>query len=276
MMSQPTGRSMPKRQNIPVTFSGRCVTIACTDHRRSEEFYPHVLGAKLTPGDGHGCPWYQLGSLTISLLANAEHESPATFPDDAMPVLWLEVHDIRLAHEHLVSAGTPILQIDNTVSPRVRWAMVAAPVAASDFKRYPTKLIMSHITRTVAFILLCTLIGCGARSTGTSEGSTTPTDATTVELKAGGIYATKNENGKYTLTKILALDDVAVHARFYKEEFDEVPTSISSNDLTFLIGHAPMAREGFLAEHPDLVTIEPVSDSELEGYRLYLDAMRGQ
>lgn len=134
---------------------------------------------------------------------------------------------------------------------------------------------MSRITHTLAFILLCTLIGCGARNAGTSAGNATPTDATSMELKAGGIYAAKNENGKYTLTKLLALDDVAVHVRFYNEEFDEVPTRISSNDLTFFIGHAPMAREGFLTEHPDLVAVEPVSDSELEGYRMYLDAMRG-
>lgn len=101
---------MPKRDKPPVTFFGRAVTIACTDLHRSEVFYVSLLGATLIPGDGHGCPWYQLGSLTISLLENAAHESPATFPEHAMPVLWLEVDDVRLAHEHLKNAGTPIIQ----------------------------------------------------------------------------------------------------------------------------------------------------------------------
>ena len=141
--------------------------------------------------------------------------------------------------------------------------------------QYPTVLIMSRIAHSVAFMSLCTLLGCGVRNDGTKASNTKRTDAAAVEIKIGGIYAAKNDEGKYTLTKILALDDVAVHARLYNEEFDELPTSVTSNDLTFLIGHAPMAREGFLAEHRDLVTVEPVTDSELEGYRLYVESMRG-
>ncbi len=68
------------------------------------------MGAALIPGDGYGCRQYQLGSLTISVMPNAEQKSPATFPDHAMPVLWLEVDDINLAHEHLKNAGTPIIE----------------------------------------------------------------------------------------------------------------------------------------------------------------------
>ena len=100
---------MPKRK-IPVTFSGKSITIACTDRERSERFYADVLGADLIPGDGYDCRCYQLGSLTISVMPNAEHKSPATFPEHAMPLLWLEVDDIKLAHEHLTNAGTPIIQ----------------------------------------------------------------------------------------------------------------------------------------------------------------------
>ena len=81
--------------------------------------------------------------------------------------------------------------------------------------------------------------------------------------------------GKYVITKVLALDDFAVHARFYNEEFTDLPDTVSSDDLTFLIGHAPMAREGFMKdEEPILITVENVSEKELEGYKLYLDAMR--
>lgn len=40
-----------------------------------------------------------------------------------MPLLWLEVDDIRLAHEHLKNAGTAIVQdpVDET------WMLVADP-----------------------------------------------------------------------------------------------------------------------------------------------------
>ena len=94
----------------PVSFLGRSVTIACTDRDRSERFYVGVLGAAPIPGDGYGCRWYRLGSLTLSLVPNAHQKRPAVFPEHAMPMLWLEVDDIRLAHEHLRNAGTPILQ----------------------------------------------------------------------------------------------------------------------------------------------------------------------
>jgi len=100
---------MPQR-DLSVKFSGRSVTIACTNRERSERFYADVLGAVLLPGDGYGCRWYQLGALTISVMPNAEYTSPATFPNHAMPVLWLEVDDIGLAHAHFESTGTPIIQ----------------------------------------------------------------------------------------------------------------------------------------------------------------------
>ena len=98
------------KRKIPISFFGRSVTIACTNLERTEKFYADVLGADLIPGDGYGCRWYQIGSLKISVMPNAEHKSPAKFPEDAMPVLWLEVDDIKLAHEHLKNAGTRIIQ----------------------------------------------------------------------------------------------------------------------------------------------------------------------
>lgn len=92
----------------------------------------------------------------------------------------------------------------------------------------------------------------------------------------GGVYASKSEEGPYRITKILALTDSAVHVRFYNEEFDEIPKTISTADLSSLIGHAPITREGFQkGKHHHIVT-EKVSDSELEGYRLYLEAMKNR
>ena len=117
------------------------------------------------------------------------------------------------------------------------------------------------------FFALC---GCqGARTP--SQGSEPVADATT--LKRGGVYATLGEDNKYLIMKILALGDGAVHVRFYNEKFDTVPESIDTTQLTYLIGHAPMAEKGFLADKPTLVTVEAVKDEELEGYNMYLQAM---
>ena len=95
---------------IPVTFSTRCVTIACTDRRRTESFYRDVLGAEPILGEGYGCPSFRLGSLVLSVMPNAEHPSPGVFPEHAMPMLWLEVDDVRLAHQHLEQQQVTIIQ----------------------------------------------------------------------------------------------------------------------------------------------------------------------
>ena len=41
------------------------------------------------------------------------------------------------------------------------------------------------------------------------------------------------------------------------------------------IGHFPIAREGFFDDNPVLIKVVPVKDEELEGYKLYLEAMKG-
>jgi catechol 2,3-dioxygenase-like lactoylglutathione lyase family enzyme len=81
------------------SFRVKALTIACTDHRRSERFYRDILGATTYPTDdpGYGCPWLQLGTLAITLMPNATERSPAEFPTHAMPMLWLEVDDLEEA-----------------------------------------------------------------------------------------------------------------------------------------------------------------------------------
>ncbi len=127
----------------------------------------------------------------------------------------------------------------------------------------------------IIFCAALFIVGCDSKESGAPD--TKPSlEAMKTELKVGGVYASKNEEGKFTITKILALDEFAVHARFYNKEFDEIPSEISTKDLTFLIGHAPLAREGFLKDGQQLISTEEVSDDELEGYKLYLEAMRDQ
>ena len=90
-------------------FSGKAVTISCTDPHRSSAFYRNVLGAVPLPGDGYGCQWYRLGELVFSIMPNAEAGTPASFPRDAMAMLWLEVDDLAAAHRHLKKAKVRIV-----------------------------------------------------------------------------------------------------------------------------------------------------------------------
>lgn len=93
------------------------------------------------------------------------------------------------------------------------------------------------------------------------------------DLKVGGLYLFKNKDNTYYLTKILVLDDYAVHLRTYRDTFQTKPTAVNSENLKILIGHAPLDKNGFLIDKPELIKIEEVKESELEGYKIYLEAM---
>lgn len=92
-------------------FQGKAITIACTDRKRSEDFYCKVLGAKPVAGDLGTCSWFELGALTITIMPNAEERSPAEFPTHAMPILWLEVADLEAAHDHLLQHNVRIDEV---------------------------------------------------------------------------------------------------------------------------------------------------------------------
>jgi hypothetical protein len=92
------------------------------------------------------------------------------------------------------------------------------------------------------------------------------------DVVAGGVYASAGPGGDYTISKVLVVDEWSVHLRSYAESFEAVPTAIDTGKLTVLIGHAPLARDGFLKDQPKLITVETVVESELEGYRYYLEA----
>lgn len=94
----------------------------------------------------------------------------------------------------------------------------------------------------------------------------------------GGVYASQASDGTYRITKVLVAEDGIVHLRMYAERFPTMPRDITSSDLSlgslgspgdFGIGHAPVALEGFLAEHRTLLATEPVREEELEGYRIW-------
>jgi hypothetical protein len=93
------------------------------------------------------------------------------------------------------------------------------------------------------------------------------------DIRVGGVYVTKEKDGTYAIYKVLVLDTIAVHLRAYSNKLYVKPADINTDSLKILIGHAPLDRQGFLIDNPELIKVEKVKDSELEGYRLYLDAM---
>lgn len=96
-------------------------------------------------------------------------------------------------------------------------------------------------------------------------------------ILVGGLYAGRDSDGRFRISKVLVLDEHAVHLRTYAERFAERPVKISSAALSlgglgrgeFGIGHYPLAREAF--EHEDMILVgrEEVADDELDGYRIW-------
>lgn len=69
----------------------------------------------------------------------------------------------------------------------------------------------------------------------------------------------------------------------YANKFSDKPTELDLEKLTlgglkdsagFGIGHVPLSLQGFEKENRVLIKVLPVKDEELEGYKLYLEAMK--
>ena len=122
-------------------------------------------------------------------------------------------------------------------------------------------------------LIVFSLMACNRRH-GSSDD--------TGEIVVGGLYASREDDGVFRVSKVLAVDESAVHVRIYKNKFKSLPESLDSSTLSlggigdpdgFGIGHAPVAREGWLASHSFLKK-EPVTEEELEGYKYYLEEMK--
>lgn len=94
----------------------------------------------------------------------------------------------------------------------------------------------------------------------------------------GGLYASRGEDGRYRIMKVLAVDAIAVHLRSYADRFEELPAEVASSKLSLGrlgpphgtgIGHFPLAHEGFFRTEHVLVGRETVVEDELEGYRIW-------
>jgi hypothetical protein len=102
----------------------------------------------------------------------------------------------------------------------------------------------------------------------------------------GGLYSTSNENGSYSVLKVLKVDDKGVHVRVYSNQFPQRPTTIDETTLymvgtnrrsneTLGVGHTALSHSSFAGWGAKLIKVVPVKNEELEGYKLWLDAKGG-
>lgn len=105
-------------------------------------------------------------------------------------------------------------------------------------------------------------------------------------LIEGGLYYTQNENGSYSVLKILRLDDGGVHVRLYSNQFSTPPTKVDESTLymggvdrkpdeSLGMGHLPISRQSFQGWRAVFFQQSAVKEDELEGYRMWLEAKGG-
>lgn len=123
----------------------------------------------------------------------------------------------------------------------------------------------------LALGLLLSIVGCGRGG----------------PIVEGGIYSIESGDGRFGVVKILKLEPRIVHLRVYKNKFTSRPTSINVEDLSmggykpgsvdkdFAIGHIPMRERDFRRWRPVLLTKTQVTESELEGYKIWKESGGG-
>ena len=100
--------------------------------------------------------------------------------------------------------------------------------------------------------------------------------------QAGNIYSIRHGDS-YRALKLLKADDGGVHVRIYGNHWPERPPTVEHDDLLLAgtgekhpaIGHMPLSRKAFLAMGPIRIASAEVSEDELEGYSLWLEAKGG-
>jgi len=120
----------------------------------------------------------------------------------------------------------------------------------------------------VMALLLSALVGCSSKTGG---------------LKEGGIYSFKNDNGTYSVLKLLKVEGAGVHVKIYSNQFDSPPANVDEAkliivgtdhkpDQTLGVADAPLKGEIFANYHATFVQQGTVSPQELEGYNQWKKA----
>jgi hypothetical protein len=130
----------------------------------------------------------------------------------------------------------------------------------------------NQLTIITILLTLCSLlIGCSGSGGGPSG------------LKEGGIYSFKNENGAFSVLKILKVESDGLHIRIYSNQFDAPPTQVDEGTLIIagldhkpneILGQAdlPILKERFDNYKATFVQQSTVKPEELEGYNTWKKA----
>lgn len=104
--------------------------------------------------------------------------------------------------------------------------------------------------------------------------------------RAGQLVSVLVDDGEIGVMKLLAVDRAGVHGRVYVQRFASRPADADAGELTlaplslegdqpFSIGHIPLSRGTFAGWEPVLMGERPVSDDELDGYRMWREENGG-
>ena len=96
-------------------------------------------------------------------------------------------------------------------------------------------------------------------------------------VKEGGLYAAKNDNGSFSILKVLKTDDLGVHVKIFSNQFPTPPAKVDESTLymagpdhktneTFGVGHAPLSQRTFDNWKATFVQQSTVKPEELESY----------
>jgi hypothetical protein len=102
-------------------------------------------------------------------------------------------------------------------------------------------------------------------------------------MRAGDICFVESGDGDYKVAKILVVEQAVIHVRLYKERFSEIPRFLdvtnlnlgTIDDADFGVGHLPLSRGSFAAWLPVRVQHQPVTEEELEGFRIWEESRGG-
>jgi hypothetical protein len=100
----------------------------------------------------------------------------------------------------------------------------------------------------------------------------------------GALFASRDEDGMYSVYKVLAVDVVGIHVRIYSNRFSSRPSALNEPTLELKsidsfehpgIGHLPLSREAYWRMNHAFIQQSSVSKEELEGYEMFKESGGG-
>ncbi len=99
-------------------------------------------------------------------------------------------------------------------------------------------------------------------------------DTMIFEAQMGGYYTYKNDEGSWSIFRMLDFTVYAIQCTLYKEHFDHKPTLTEAMAARPAILHVPLNKATlFNDKELELLGAKPIKGEDLEGYVVYLQQM---